>query len=134
MYKRQLPASAAVLYGMVEFLELLQAHFAPDETLLFLARVGMLGVCAWAFTDAVTSRARGARVFLALCLLAGCGALVLPGGVRLSIAVSYTHLSSRLIKKHSYRKAVLCADGGEIAVVDPRVDVDKRQVSQQPPL
>ena len=82
-----LPVSAAVLYGMVEFLELLQAHFAPDETLLFLARVGMLGVCAWAFTDAVTSRARGARVFLALCLLAGCGALVLPGGVRLSIVL-----------------------------------------------
>ena len=102
-----LPVSAAVLYGMVEFLELLQAHFAPDETLLFLARVGMLGVCAWVFTDAVTSRARGARIFLALCLLAGCGAVQLPGGVRLSIALGAAAVGFCLGRADALRAAAL---------------------------
>lgn len=102
-----LPASAAVLYGMVEFLELLQAHFVPDETLLFLGRVGMLGVCAWVFTDAVTSRDRGARIFLALCLLAGCRSLVLPGGVRLSIVLGAATVGFCLGRADALRAAAL---------------------------
>lgn len=102
-----LPVSAAVLYGMVEFLELLQAHFAPDETLLFLARVGMLGVCAWAFTDAVGTRKRGARIFLALCLLAGCGAVQLPGGVRLSVLLGAAAAGFCLGRADALRAAAL---------------------------
>ncbi len=102
-----LPASAAVLYGMVEFLELLQAHFAPDETLLFFARVGMLGVSAWVFTDAVTSRHRGARIYLALCLLAGCGAAVLPGGVRLSVVLGTAAVGFCLGRADALRAAAL---------------------------
>ena len=82
-----LPLCAAVLYGLIEFLELLQAHFAPEQTLLFLLRVALLALCSWQFSEALHHHSRRAQLFFALCLLAGSGCLHLPGSVRLSVVV-----------------------------------------------
>lgn len=79
-----LPASACALYALIGILSLLSGGALPRDVVFFCARLLLLAVCTAAFSAAIHEKSRPARGFLALCLLAGCSAVCLPGRIPLS--------------------------------------------------
>lgn len=80
-----LPASACALYALIALLNLLSGGARMREALFLLTRLALLAVCTYVFSEALTEKSRAGRGFLALCLLAGCSGIHLPGGVALSM-------------------------------------------------
>lgn len=113
------PLGAATLYGLLEFLALLQAYFAPEQTLLFVLRTALLGVCSRVFSEALTRRSRPARLFLGWCLLAGSGAVSLPGSVPLGIVLATALSACCLGLPGALRIGAVCALALDLTGVCP---------------
>ena len=83
-----LPASACVLYALIGILSLLSGGAQLRECVFLCTRLLLLAACTVAFTAALQEKSRPARGLLALCLLAGCSAVTLPGGIPLSAVLA----------------------------------------------
>lgn len=82
-----MPLAASLLYGIIGFLELMQARFPLGDTVFLLAQSLLLGLCSGQFAKALQGD-RLARRVLGLCLLAGCTAIRLPGGIPLGLILA----------------------------------------------
>ena len=83
-----MPASACCLYLLIGILSLLSAGLQAGSAAFLAARLLILAVCTAQFTAAVQEHSRAGRCVLALLLLAGCSAVSLPGGLRLSVPLA----------------------------------------------
>ena len=83
-----MPASACCLYLLIGILSLLSAGVQAGSAAFLAARLLILAVCTAQFTAAVQEHSRAGRCVLALLLLAGCSAVSLLGGLRLSVPLA----------------------------------------------
>ncbi|MCI8525074.1 MAG: SpoIIE family protein phosphatase [Oscillospiraceae bacterium] len=115
-FRAALTAAMGMLVGI---LFLLQARFAPGAVAWYAARLAASVVGVRLFRAALEERSPGAVVFLAACLLSGCAAAPLVGGVTLGQVLA---VAAAVAAAPSPRGMVWCAAAGlavDIAVVPP---------------
>lgn len=83
-----LPASSCALYALIGGLSLLSGGAQVREAIFLAARLGILAACTAAFSGALQEKTAAGRGVLALCILAGCSSIRLPGGIPLSAVLA----------------------------------------------
>lgn len=78
-----MPALVASMSMLVGILFLLQARFAPAAVAWYVIRLAAAAVTAWSFRRALSGRQPGCVLYLMACVLSGCAALQIAGGVTL---------------------------------------------------